>query len=303
MKRRGGNKRSGLKFEAPVEEEEEVMAMDMGPEEDNDHMDEDDEDDEDDEEHAAEMGEEFESEWEFFPIGQHDWHAAKALVVQLLDNRAWDAGSLASLITETAQSVGSCIKLGDQTTQALGLGLVLSLADHAAACPGLAAVRAFALERFQGAQRDQVSAILAGRTGLLINERVLNLPPLVALHLHLSLFDEMQAAGPTYTNLTHLLFVTLAYRESRGDKSAASGGKKARDSETQLEWFRPEEELYARHAAATVMWPVAVQDQASRWTFDGRIAQFKVVMLIPTSAIPAIAARMRTILDGDYGDQ
>ncbi len=225
---------------------------------------------------------------------------------RLLDGRAWDVGSLATVVTATQMQVGSAIKIGERTSEALGVGAVVNLRAHEGAAPGLRAVRQFVAGRFEGAERQRVEAMLAERAvGLLINERLLNLPPLVALQLHLSLFEEMaeqrrRAGGGGEYALDYLLLVTVAFRESAGDKSAPGAAKKARERAEQLEWFRPEEEVYMQHAAASAVWPVTVQDQASRWTFDGRIAQFKVVMLVPTAAIPAIAARFEAINNGEY---
>lgn len=172
--------------------------------------------------------------------------------------------------------------------------------------PCIAAIRHFVVQHFEGQDRMRVEGILAQNTvALFVNERILNLPPLVALHLHLSIFEEVEEQhklGPSEYDFDYLLFVTNAYRESEGDKSAQGNLKKVREKEVQLEWFRPEEEVYAKYAACSCMWPVSVQDQASRWTFDGRIAQFKVLMLVPTSAIPKIRARLEAINIGQYDE-
>ncbi len=252
---------------------------------------------------------EIESEWEFFPLGDGDWHAVKQHCARLLDGRQWDAGGLASVVTETQREVGSAIKIGERTSEALGIGAVVSLRQHGQH-PALAAVQQFVVGRFEGPERRRVETLLSeGSVGLLLNERILNLPPLVALQLHLSMFEEMSehrrrhGGGGEYA-LDHLLLVTVAYRESAGDSSGPQGNqKKKRDKAGQLEWFRPEEEVYMQHAVCSAAWPVAVQDQASRWTFDGRVAQFKVVMLVPTSALPAIAARFEAINNGEYDQE
>lgn len=90
MHRRGrGKRRGGLKFEQPVDDgEEEDMEVDGEMVE-------------------EEEGEEFESEWEFFPLAPHDWHAVKQHCGRMLDARQWDVGSLATLVTETQRRVGS----------------------------------------------------------------------------------------------------------------------------------------------------------------------------------------------------
>jgi hypothetical protein len=83
------------------------------------------------------------------------------------------------------------IKIGDQSSQALGIGSVVSMRHHAGV-PGVAAIRNFTLGRFEGGERQRVEAIFNERTvGLFVNERILNLPPLVALQLHLSIFEEV----------------------------------------------------------------------------------------------------------------
>lgn len=201
---------------------------------------------------------------------------------RFLDGRFWDVGSLASLVTETQREVGSAIKVGARETEALGVGAVINMRLHAQN-PAVQAIRDYVVGHFQNPADKQRLEVAFGQSavGLLINERILNLPPLVSLQLHLSLFEEMEAhqrkngPGSEY-RLDFLLLVTLAYRESSGDSSGPQAtGKKQRETETQLEWFRPEEEIYMQHAVCSTIWPIYVQDQASRWTFDGRISQFK----------------------------
>jgi hypothetical protein len=150
--------------------------------------------------------------------------------------------------------------------------------------------------------------------GLFINERVLNFPPMLALTLHQSIYEEIDKANAAHVSarvpgrspysFDYLLFITVAYNDSRGHRSLPKKEqKKHRDTVTQLEWFHPEEAVYMEHATWSAVWPVSVQDQASRWTFDGPITQSKVIMFVPTSAIASILARFEEIENGDYDDE
>jgi hypothetical protein len=205
-----------------------------------------------------------------------DWHSTKQHCARLLDGRAWDTGGLATLITTHHDGVGSAIKLGEQHSEAIGLGSILVLQRfpnepcvHAVSWWLLLFVATtenkqfysiqisdFVLSHFHGDDREGVAAALApnARTGLFVNERLLNVPPLLALPLHESIYEELQTAKQlqqqqqlignhrAWYDLDYVMFITVAYRDSRGESGAPPvQRKKARDSQSQVEWFHPEE--------------------------------------------------------------
>ena len=255
-------------------------------------------------------------DWEYFPFHEPDWHCVKQHCLKLLDGRAWDVGSLATVITEHQKEVGSAIKLGERTSDAVAIGSVVNMNQfHNAPC--IKQVTEFVVSKFEGDNKKQMIHVLTDKNtcvGLFVNERILNVPPLLALQLHLSIFEEMESHTSNFRKnnppnmrapyqLDYFLFITLAYNESAGESSEPRADmKKRKDKATQLEWFHPEEEIYMKHAVCHVAWPITVQDQASRWTFDGPINQSKVIMLVPTSAIPKIAKKFEEILEGNYSD-
>lgn len=227
---------------------------------------------------------------------------------RLLDGRAWDAGGLATAVAEQQLHVGSAIKLGARTTEALAVAALLNLQQYAGA-PWAAAVCDFCLAHFEegDARRVMLTALSpTARTALVVNERVINVPPLLALPLHESLFEEMHAANEAHAahrlpgrgpyDVDHLLFITVAYNDR------TPGGMERKKQRDRLEWFRPEEEVYFEHAVCHSMWPIAPQDMASRWTFEGAITQHKVVMLVPTTAIPSILRRFEEINMADFDE-
>jgi len=243
-------------------------------------------------------GEVFQQDWDFFPFHSHDWHSIKVFCSRILGNCYWDVNGLATCISQHQEKVGSCIKVGEQTAEALAVGALINLHMHSGQQWAKAIVK-FVLSKF--ASTPAVAQIFTAnqqRVGLMINERIINVPAALALPLHESLFEEVEEANRLqltnngtvrpYYDVDFLLFITLGFRETK----ATSEKKKRREKQSQLEWFHPEEELYCKYAAFFKEYPISAGDKASSWTFDDSIQQFKVIMLVPMKAVKSVLQEM-----------
>ena len=66
---------------------------------------------------------EVQATFDFYPIGENDWHTIKTFCVRLLDNTVWDLGAFADLAIRCGAQVGSTLKIGDEATDVGGVSL------------------------------------------------------------------------------------------------------------------------------------------------------------------------------------
>ncbi|KAK0715868.1 p21-C-terminal region-binding protein-domain-containing protein [Lasiosphaeris hirsuta] len=195
-----------------------------------------------------------------------DFHGVKTLLRQLFDADAqlFDLSGLSDLIVEQ-NTIGSTCKVDDKANDAYAFLTVLNLSEHRAKAP-VAQLIAYLGERAAkagGAAAAAVPGVLAALdtnvVGLVLAERLLNMPAEVIPPMWSMLVDEIEAAvedGEPY-GFTHYLVVSRTYYEvasSLNSEGSERRQKKARE-EASLQYFHPEDEEIRRHAAAAAAYP------------------------------------------------
>ena len=108
--------------------------------------------------------------------------------------------------------------------------------------------------------------------GLVVSERLINMPHEVAAPLYGMLVDELDAAvedGEPY-NFTHFLILSRVYREVTPDPEVDSHqqpkSKKAKEAASsgkgELFFFHPEDEVLRRHAVGSATYEYTKEDEA-----------------------------------------
>ena len=263
-------------------------------------------------------------EFEWFNFdAEIDFHGTKTLLRQLLDVDAslFDVSGLADCIL--AQStIGSTVKVDGKANDAYALLTALSLreqrenaavaqltkylAEKAAGTPALASLEALLTEQASGP-----SAAGKPHIGLVLSERLINMPAEIAPPLYTMLMDEVEAAvedGEPY-QFTHYLLLSKTYQEVQSDiamvvdddddddnnNSSKGKRKKARTSggasADTLFYFHPEDEVFRKHAAASGTFPYTKIDESvadSKRAFqDLGVKSQGLLMLIEADKLPA----------------
>ncbi|SPO05865.1 related to Protein BCP1 [Cephalotrichum gorgonifer] len=203
-----------------------------------------------------------------------DFHGTKTLLRQLLDVDAplFDVSSLADLIL-SQPTVGSTVKTDGKESDAYALITALSLRTHAshAALSGLAAY--ISQKTGAGAIAEALSSGGSADVGLVLSERLINMPSEVAGPMYSMLVDELDAAvedKEPYA-FSHFLVLSRVYREVAPDPDVATDqrpkNKKAREAagssgEGETLYFHPEDEVLARFAAAKGSYKYTKEDEA-----------------------------------------
>eukprot|EP00897_Mesotaenium_endlicherianum_P009634 jgi/Mesen1/869/ME000114S10947 len=132
-------------------------------------------------------------DFEFFDPKPVDFHGLKGLLRTYLDETAWDLTSLVdTIIAQT--TVGTVVKTGDDESP-IGVASALNLHRHKAWAKDVAGfLRANAGQRPEATKLEALLAAVQQKkrqVGLIVSERVVNLPVELTPPLHQALFDEI----------------------------------------------------------------------------------------------------------------
>lgn len=203
---------------------------------------------------------------------QIDFHGVKTLLRQLLDADAqlFDLSGLSDLIVEQ-NTIGSTCKVDDKANDAYAFLTVLNAHEHRAKKPVTQLVDYLTARAKTASDDDEgddsgsgsgsslakaVPEVLASgdaQVGLVLAERLLNMPAEVIPPMWSCMVDEVEAAvedGEPY-EFTHYLVVSRAYREVASSLDQTSRRQKKARDEAELQYFHPEDEEMRKHAVAS----------------------------------------------------
>ncbi|KAI6002634.1 p21-C-terminal region-binding protein-domain-containing protein [Pisolithus orientalis] len=210
-------------------------------------------------------------DFDFFSLNAEvDYHAINRLLIQLFgaDAEGLQTGRLADLILSAADSgVGSTIKTDGEESDPCALLTVLSCDAHRDN-PAVKVLIEYMLSKISAdlTFHSTLSSLLAPKTqvqnqaqahlGLVLSERLINMPVQVVPPMYRMLVDELQDAvadGDPY-NFTHYLFISRVYRLTPEEEEAmaaaqrnskrykSAGGSELGRSRDGVYGFHPEDE-------------------------------------------------------------
>jgi protein BCP1 len=188
-----------------------------------------------------------------------DFHGVKSLLRQLfdVDSQLFDLSGLADLIL-SQPTVGSTVKVDGEDTDAYAFLTILNLHEHREK-KVIKDLTAYLVEKSKSSQAlAPLSNVLASssQVGLVLAERLINVPAEIAPPMYTMLIDEIEAAVEDKEpyEFTHYLIISKTYQElaSALDEEDAPRTKKSKASKTNREtfYFHPEDEVLQRHALA-----------------------------------------------------
>ncbi|KAK0746557.1 p21-C-terminal region-binding protein-domain-containing protein [Schizothecium vesticola] len=205
-----------------------------------------------------------------------DFHGVKSLLRQLFDADAslLDLSGLADAVVDQ-NTIGSTCKVDDKANDAYAFLTVLN-ASAAPTDGPVAKLASYLAERARSsddrALAEAAPALLSGSgeggpvVGLVLAERLLNMPAEVIPPMWGCLMDEVEAAvedGEAY-GFTHYVVVSRGYYEVA---SALDGPKVKRAREAPgpgvLRYFHPEDEEVRKHAAAAGTYAFVKEDEVN----------------------------------------
>ncbi|XP_021763272.1 protein BCCIP homolog isoform X2 [Chenopodium quinoa] len=241
------------------------------------------------------------ADFAFFDPKPDDFHGVKMLLQSYLDDKVWDLSGFVDLILAQT-TVGSVVKIEDDEDEglfalltALNLGrykdnkCITDVRDYLLkVCEEKNVVGD--LKRLLGDQADHV--------GLVVSQRVTNLPPQLLPHLYNALFDEISWATedePTKDlresfRFKHYLLVTRIYKKI-GQKRKASSSSDDED----IIYVKPEDELLFELCSWSFTFPLHIQPPASQELKNYRL--MGLVMAVEADKAPAFREKLRSLID------
>ena len=199
-----------------------------------------------------------EFEW-FDPQPEFDFHGIKTLLQQLFDADAqmFDFSALTDLIL-SQPTLGSTVKVDGNETDAYAFLSVLNLSEHKDKPFVTKVVQYIQSKAKSKPDLAPLAALLAQPSippiGLVLTERLINVPAEVVPPMYTMLLEEMEWAvsdGEPY-NFSHYLILSKTYAEvaSKLDTENDRPKKKSKGGASSFEtmYFHPEDEVLHRHA-------------------------------------------------------
>lgn len=195
-----------------------------------------------------------------------DFHGVKTLLRQLLDvdSQLFDLSALADMIVEQ-RTIGSTVKVDDKANDAYAFLTVLNLAEHAEK-KAVSDLTQYLVEKSRtNPALAPVVELLTSRkpVGLILAERLINMPPEIIPPMYSMLIDEIEAAVEDKEpyELSHYLIVSKTYNEVESTLNDGERKKKKAKEDAPLFYFHPEDEVLQKHAAAYGTYEYTKEDE------------------------------------------
>lgn len=197
-------------------------------------------------------------DFEWFNFTEIDFHGTKSLLRQLLDvdSQLFDVSGLADIIL--AQStIGSTVKVDGKETDPYAMLTALNLHELREKKP-VADLIQYLGDKAKGIEALSPLPELLGsgkHVGLVLSERLINMPSEISPPMYNLLIDEIEAAVEDKEpyEFSHYLVLSKVYHEveSTLDVLDERKKKKGKVAEPAVFYFHPEDEVLAKHAVAS----------------------------------------------------
>ncbi|PHH60946.1 hypothetical protein CDD81_1003 [Ophiocordyceps australis] len=184
-----------------------------------------------------------------------DFHGVKSLLRQLFDVDAniFDMSALANLVL-SQPTIGSTVKVDGKATDAYAMLTVLSTLEHRDKA-SMKPVLEYLVEKASSTGSLSVVADLihaGNQIGLILSERLINVPSEIAPPMYSLLIDEVEAAieDKEPYEFSHYLILSKTYSEVESTLDVEDRKRKKAKEESSTFYFHPEDEMLHKHASA-----------------------------------------------------
>lgn len=239
-------------------------------------------------------------DFDFCDLQEEDFHGLKSLLNIYCDGVEFACSDLCDLLIKQ-KAVGTVVKTeGDESV--LGVTSVVSLSRHKdEQC--IKEIKKFILGKVQGKDKKELEQIINdASTGLIINERIINVPQETGEPLIEGVFDEIAwakkdektpEARKSY-DFKHYILLSTVYEEDVEDAPAASGSKRKKGQTRKERIFpRLEEELMLEHSKMSFFW-------RSRQNEQNDIAEFmphRCCMVLEAKSVDAFRKDVKELFE------
>ncbi|KAK7288604.1 hypothetical protein RIF29_02070 [Crotalaria pallida] len=226
------------------------------------------------EQSASSTDEEFDgvvqADFSFFDPKPDDFHGVKTLLQTYLDDKEWDLSGFVDLILEQT-TVGTVVKIEDDEDEGLFACVTALNLWRYRGQKCIVEIKDFLLHKASQVMgvADQLRLLLEEQAcdiGLLVSQRVVNLPPQLLPPLYNALFDEVSWATedePTEDlrnsfKFKHYVILSKIYKH----KNVEQKRKVSNDGDEAIIYIKPEGEIFQKLSSWSFIFPLRTQQPA-----------------------------------------
>ncbi|KAJ8760641.1 hypothetical protein K2173_015308 [Erythroxylum novogranatense] len=242
------------------------------------------------------------ADFAFFDPKPEDFHGVRILLRTYLDNKKWDLSGFVDLILEQT-TVGTVVKIEDDEDGApFSIITALNLGRYKEhKC--IMELREFLLKVcLEKSVKDDLMLFLrdeAQNVGLLVSQRVVNLPLQLLPPLYDALFDEVSWATedePTEElrksfRFKHYLLISKVYKQKISD------GKKRQSlhADKEIIFVKPDDEVFYKLCLWSFSFPLHSEQVTSHELKDYR--PMGLVMAVEAEKVPIFREKLHSLID------
>lgn len=198
-----------------------------------------------------------------------DFHGIKGLLRQLfdVDSQLLDMSALTDIVTQN-NTIGSTVKVDSKANDAYAFLTALNVREHRDKKPVADLVDYLATKASQSTNEKLATEVpetlKEKHVGLVLGERLINMPPEISPPMYSMLVDEIDAAVEDKEpyDFTHYLVVSRSYNEVQSLlDDGARKSKKAREDPPMF-YFHPEDEVLQKYVVAAGSYPFTKDDES-----------------------------------------
>ncbi|XP_057544568.1 protein BCCIP homolog isoform X1 [Amaranthus tricolor] len=241
------------------------------------------------------------ADFAFFDPKPDDFHGVKILLQSYLDDKEWDLSGFVDLILAQT-TVGSVVKIEDDEDEGLfALLTALNLGRYEEnKC--ITEIKGYLLKVCeQKSFIGQLKRLLnehAEHVGLMVSQRVMNLPPQLLPHLYDALFDEISWATedePTEDlrksfRFKYFLLITRIYKKIHQNKKGSTSS-----NDEDIIYVKPEDELFYELCSWSFTFPLHNQPPTTQELKNYRL--MGLVMVVEADKVPVFRQKVRSLID------
>lgn len=240
------------------------------------------------------------ADFAFFDPKPNDFHGVKILLQTFLDDTEWNLSGFVDLILEQT-TVGTVVKIEDAEDDGLfSFVTVLNLARYKdQQC--IKELKEYLLKVCGKDLRGNLRLLLgeqAQDVGLLVSQRVVNLPPQLLPPLYDALFDEVSWATedePTkelrnYFCFKFYLMVSRIYKLKNADQKKSSSS-----SDEEIIYVKPEDEIFHKLSSWSFSFPLHTQPPAVQELKNFRL--MGLVMAVEAEKVSRFRQELKSLIN------
>lgn len=241
------------------------------------------------------------ADFAFFDPKPDDFHGVKILLQSYLDTKQWDIGGFVDLILGQT-TVGTVVKI--EESDDAGLFAVVSSLNlgRYKDCKCIMEIKDFLLsvcqEKHIAVELNSLIEEKAHHVGLLLSQRVVNLPPQLLPHLYDALFDEISWATedePTEElrnsfRFRYYLIISQIYKHKNANKRRPTSG-----SDEALIYIHPEDEIFHKLSSWSFDFTLNGQQPAIEELKSYR--KMGLVIAVEAGKVPTFREELQSFID------